>query len=660
MYGRTMADLGTEPEQGARAARLAFDERRWSDAVELYRQLEAVEGLERDDLDRYGEAAWWTADLTTAIAARERAFSAHMAAGDSLSAASAALSAANDYGHRLQSALASGWVKRAERLLADLPESPVHAYLGRARLGKALGAGDLDEALRQADAILAIGRRTGDHDIEALGLQDKGRVLVARGEVAEGLALLDEAMVAAIGGDLNPYPTAIVYCNVTVACQDLADYRRAVEFAEAARQWCDRQAIAGFPGMCRVRRAEVTRLRGGWAEAESEARQACDELKDFSLDYAAEGFYQVGEIRMRMGDHDAAEEAFRQAHELGRSPLPGLALLRSAQGKSAAGVTMLARALDDPAVIPLTRARILAAYVEVAAQEGTLDEAEKRAAELEALSAKFGTHALLAAAAMASGQVALARGDPTAARPHLERARRLWQETEAPYETARARELLGQAEASAGDPDNAAMEFQAALATYRRLGAMPDAARLEGVLRTALMDSPAQALTRTMMFTDIVRSTQLVEAIGDEAWTRLLDWHDRTIRALIAERQGEEVDHAGDGFFIVFGDASHAIECALAIQRSLREHRREHGFAPAVRIGLHVGDVMRPDTGYQGRAVHLAARIGGLAQPDEIVASRSVVDAAGHGVAHGPEREVELKGIRDRVTVVTILDGAQA
>ena len=205
------------------------------------------EGLERDDLDRYGEAAWWTADLPTAIAARERAFSAHMAAGDSLSAASAALSAANDYGHRLQSALASGWVKRAERLLADLPESPVHAYLGRARLGKALGAGDLDEALRQADAILAIGRRTGDHDIEALGLQDKGRVLVARGEVAEGLALLDEAMVAAIGGDLNPYPTAIVYCNVTVACQDLADYRRAVEFAEAARQWCDRQAIAGFP-----------------------------------------------------------------------------------------------------------------------------------------------------------------------------------------------------------------------------------------------------------------------------------------------------------------------------------------------------------------------------------------------------------------------------
>ncbi|MEO5985903.1 MAG: adenylate/guanylate cyclase domain-containing protein [Candidatus Limnocylindria bacterium] len=635
-------------------ARRAFDGRRWAEAVEIFERIDAAGDLEREDLDRYGEAAWWTGQLNTAIAVRERAHSAHVAAGDPLRAASAALSVAADHSHKLQSSLVGGWVRRAERLLADVPEAPAHGYLARARLGAALGAGDLDEALRQAEEVLAIGVRTGSADIEALGLQDKGRVLVAMGEVDEGLALLDEAIVAAVGGNLNPYPTAIVYCNATVACQDLADYRRAVEFAEAARQWCDRQAITGFPGMCRVRRAEVTRLRGSWAEAESEARQACVELQDFCLDYAGEGFYQVGEIRLRMGDLAASDEAFRQAHELGRAPLPGLALLRLAQGKAAAGVTMLKRALDDPATIPLTRARILGAYVELTSSGSTIDDAAERAAELQLLAERFGTHALLATAAMANGQVALARMDAATAATHLERARRLWQETDAPYETARARELLGRSHAAAGDAEAAGLEIKAALATYRRLGAVPDAERSDSILLNIASETPSHPVTRTMMFTDIVRSTELIEAIGDEAWTRLLQWHDRAIRELIAEHDGEEIHHAGDGFFVAFGDADRAIGCAVAIQRRLRDHRREHGFAPSVRIGLHVGDVAQQGASYEGRAVHLAARIGALAATDEILASRDVLDAARGAYARGPERDVQLKGLREPVAVAAV------
>ncbi|MGI8829144.1 MAG: adenylate/guanylate cyclase domain-containing protein [Candidatus Limnocylindria bacterium] len=644
--------------RGVDEARVAFDARRWSDALEAFGQADAASGLDREDLDRYGEAAWWTGQLNTAIAVRERAYAAHVAAGDPLRAASAALSVAADHSHKLQNSLAGGWVKRAERLLADLPEAPVHGYLARAHVAGALGAGDLDEALRQAESVLAIGVRTKDADIEALGLQDKGRVLVAKGEVAEGLALLDEAIVAAVGGDLNPYPTAIVYCNATVACQDLADYRRAVEFAEAARQWCDRQAISGFPGMCRVRRAEVTRLRGSWAEAESEARQACVELQDFCLDYAGEGFYQIGEIRLRMGDLDAAQEAFRQAHELGRNPLPGLALLRLAQGKATAGLAMLSRALDDPTVTPLARARILGAYVELASGGDALDDAGERAQELGKLADRFGTHALLATAAMASGQVALARSDAAAAESHLERARRLWQETDAPYETARARELLGRSHDMAGDSDAAGLEVKAAVAAYRKLGATPDAERAEAILRRLAMALPSRPVTRTMMFTDIVRSTELIEAIGDDAWTRLLQWHDRTIRKLIAENQGEEIHHAGDGFFVAFEDADLALDCAVSIQRQLREHRQEHGFAPSVRIGLHVGDVAQQGASYEGRAVHLAARIGALAGTDEILASREVFEAASRPFVHGPEREVQLKGLRDVVPVAVVLDAA--
>ena len=91
------------------------------------------------------------------------------------------------------------------------------------------------------------------------------------------------------------------------------------------------------------------------------------------------------------------------------------------------------------------------------------------------------------------------------------------------------------------------------------------------------------------MFTDIVGSTALVEAIGDEAWHDLLRWHDEALRRCFASNDGEEVDHTGDGFFVAFPDARTALACAIAIQRTLADHRRAHGFAPQVRIGVHGG-----------------------------------------------------------------------
>lgn len=650
------AAAAEDAQRSLLAAREALAERRWVEACAGFHAADEAGLLERHDFDGYGEAAWWTGQLATAIRARERAFAAHLAAGDPQRAAGAALAVANDYGHRLQHSLVTGWVRRAERLLERLPESAEHAWLARSRLNAALSRGDLDAALREAETVVAIGVRIGNRDAEALGLQDKGRVLVARGEVPEGLALLDEAVVVAISGELSPYITAIVYCNATVACQDLADYRRAVEFADAAREWCDRQAISGFPGMCRVRRAEVTRLRGAWEEAEREARQACAELTDFCLDYAGEGFYQVGEIRMRVGDLDAADEAFRQAHELGRNPLPGLALLRLAHGRPADGAALLKRALADPTVTRLARARLLAAAVEISLSMGDLDAAAASADELRAIAADFGTHALLAGSAVADGALALARGDPGGALRELERGRRLWQETEAPYEVARTRVLMARAHHAANEADAAGIELRAALAAFERLGARPDVERATASLR-ALADDATPATVRTMMFTDIVGSTQLIEAVGDEAWAALLGWHDRTIRELIAQHGGEEVHHAGDGFFVAFARATDALDCAIEIQGRLAQHRREHGFAPSVRIGLHLGSAVRPGPSYEGRAVHVAARIGAMARPDEILASAEVMEAAGSGYRASEPREVQLRGIRAPVRIVTVTPG---
>ena len=658
VVGMTVPPASAEAEASADRARVAFAERNWSEAIELLRAADAGGALTAADLDAYGEAAWWMGRLGEAIEVRERAFAEHKAAGDPLRAAATALALANDYSHRLESPIASGWVQRAERLLRDLPESREHGYLQRPYIGAALARGALDEALQLAERLLAIGERLGDPDLEALGLQDKGRVLIAAGKVEEGLALLDEAVVAAVSGAVSPYPTAVVYCNATVACEDLTDYRRASEFAEVAKRWCDRQAISGFPGMCRVRRVEIIRLRGAWAEAEAEARQACAELQDFCLDYAGEGFYQIGEIRLRMGDLDGAETAFGQAHQMGRDCQPGLAMLRHAQGRTDAGAKLLARALGDPAAVPLMRARVLPAEVELALAVRDRGRAEAAAAELGRIAIQYDTHVLRATAATARGAVALANGEVDSAIESLRRAWRIWQEIDAPYEAARARRSLAEAYFAAGDPEAAELELSAAAAAFERLGAALD---LEQVtrLRARMAEDPqrtasSRSAARTFMFTDIVRSTHLIEAVGDQAWGDLLAWHDEKIRALLRDHAGEEVHHAGDGFFVAFPSADTAVDCALAIRRTLVEQRQSHGFAPSVRIGLHSDSALKTSTGYEGRGVHIAARIGALAGPDEILASRATVEAVDKPMKHAPLRTEVLRGIAEPVDVAAL------
>jgi class 3 adenylate cyclase len=652
-----MSDLGqvetSAPQSTVDRARAAATANRWPQAMELFMAAEAEAPLSASDLSILGEAAWWTGQLGAAISARERAYSAHLAAGDLHRAAAAALAVANDHVHRLESALASGWVRRASRLLERLPESREHALLERALLNASMSRGDFDDALERAERVIEIGERLNDADLQGLGLHDKGRILVAAGQVEDGMQLLEEAVVAAVSGELSAIPTAIVYCNATVTCEDVADYRRAGEFADAAKRWCARQEISGFPGMCRVRRAEITRLRGDWDEAEREARTACDELQEFSLEYAGEGYYQIGEIRMRLGDTSGAETAFREAHRLGRNPQPGLALLRLAEGRSAAAQALIAEALADPVTTPLHRARLLPAAVEIEVAARNVPRAEEAAAEMERIAETYGTEALRAAAAVARGVVSLGSGLVSAAVASFRAAERLWKSIEAPYETARARLWLADALAMSGNSEGARLEAEAARHAFARLKAGPDIALAEQLLGQvgAGDEAPASAqrVARTLLFTDIVRSTDLVEAIGDEAWESLRSWHDGTIRALAREGGGEEVDHAGDGFFFAFGEPRAAIDCALAIRDTMRRHRRQQGFAPSLRIGVHTADMTRTRSGYGGAAVHVAARIAALAGADEIVASMDAIEAAGGSIPHGAVREESLKGVRQPV-----------
>ena len=634
------------------AGREALERHAWAEAFDLLKQADAEDALSADELALLGEAAWWSGRADECIAARERAYAAHVAEGDEGRAARIALQLVRDHSARMAGTVASGWFRRAERLLQDGGDTVEHGWLEMMRARAALLAGEFDKSSELAAAAVQTGARFGDADLQALALVYQGMSLVSRGDVEEGFGLIDEATVAAVSGELTPNVTGMVYCNMISTCAELADYRRAGEWTEAAKRWCERQAISGFPGICRVHRAEIIRLRGSWAEAEQEARQACSELREHGWPaFAGDGFYEIGEIRLRMGDLPAAEEAFGQANQMGRDPQPGLAMLRLAQGRTDAAASMIARAVEETTE-PLHRARKLPAAVDIALATGDQRTAEAAAAELQEIAERFGSAALQATARGARAKVLLHEGDAPGALEPARRAWDLWREIDAPYEAAQARMLLGEAFRAAGHEESATLELGAARASFEELGAVPEARRIDELLRGP--DEAVRRVSKAFMFTDIVQSTNLVEAIGDEAWEDVVRWHDQALRTCFAGHSGQEVDHAGDGFFVAFPHPRSALSCAVEIQRKLVEHRWTAGFAPQVRIGVHVAEATERGADYGGRGVHQAARIGALAQGGEIVASEETVATAGDGFEASEPRQVELKGISERVQVVTV------
>jgi class 3 adenylate cyclase len=628
----------------------------WFEARQALVAADDAGPLEPEDLELLAKASWWTAHSDGSIAARERAYAAYLERGDVERAAFCALTLRREHATKLQGSTAKGWLSRAERLLADRPESATHGYLAIAHAERAWSDGELRDALDHLGRAHDIASRSPDPDLHAWASMRQGQVLVADGDLEGGWDLLEEVSVAAVGGELGAYTTGAVFCNVIETSRELADYRRGREWSDAATRWCDRQSISGFPGICRVRKAEVLRLMGSFEEAESEVRRACDELPEFSPYFASEAYHELGEVLLRMGELDRAEDALRRAKELGADPQPALALLQLARGTPDAAAASIRRTLDETGWDRLARARLLPASVEIAFERGDVETIRAGAQELAELADEFPTAAIRANAEMANATLDLVLGDADPAVPRLRSAMQLWREIDAAYDAARVGARLAEAMSAQGDADGARLELQTAVSTFRRLGAPIDerhgTERL-AALAAPVVDRPRAVAIRTFVFTDIVGSTSLLQAIGDEAWSDLRRWHDETLRACVSRHEGQEVDHTGDGFFIAFPDPASAVACAVEIQQVLAEHRRTHGFAPQVRIGLHAAEATVVGEAYAGLGVHTAARVGAIAGGDEIVATASTAELVGGLDALDP-RAVELKGIAEPVLVVTI------
>jgi class 3 adenylate cyclase len=638
--------------------RNAYRRHAWHEAFDLLRKADSETPISPEDLGLLAESAWFAGDPDAAIEARERAHAGYLEQGDKCHAAEMALQLAIGRFERLETAIGNGWLGRARRLLEQAPnECAAHGWQAIALAYLALRlTGDSEEGLRQAKLAEGIGERLAVPALHAAALQQRGYALVAMGRVDDGLALIDESTVAAVSGELDPLTTGRIYCGTISVCRDLADWRRAVEWTDAAERWCHRQGVSGFPGICRVHRAEIMDFRGSWADAEREARRACEELSRYDLLLSGEAHNEIGEVRLRVGDLEGAREAFRQADELSRVPEPGRSLLRLAQGDAQGANVSVKRALAGVESRAFIQARLLPAAIDIGLAAGDLDSVAQHVAKLEQIAGSFRTTAVIATAEYARGLLLLAQGDAATALARQRHALELWHEIGAPYEIARARTALGEALRADGDESAARLEFESAKAAFERLGALPDAKHVGLLLgdEQGIAARAGERVKRTFVFTDIVGSTPLVEALGDDAWQELIHWHDQTLRTIFSRYGGTEVRQTGDGFFVAFEDASAAIEAAVAVQRSLAEHRRGHGFALQVRIGLHEAEASTRAIDFAGRGVHEAARIGSLADGGQILASVNTVQSAATRFPISTARTVALKGVSRPVEVVTI------
>jgi tetratricopeptide (TPR) repeat protein len=345
-------------------------------------------------------------------------------------------------------------------------------------------AGDLPGARPWARRAIEVGSGC-DPAAGAIGQVAEARLRILDGDVPQGLALLDEAGVATVSGDLDPFSTGVVYCELVCALQGLAHYDLAEEWTEAMERWSETNAIGSLHGRCRVHRAEILRLRGSCNEAEHQAIEACQELRPYLRRELGWPLNELGRIRLHKGDIAGAEAALLAAHRAGWDPQPGLALVRLAQGDPATAAASIRDALDRPLGVPskerppntpLQRAPLLEAQVEIAIATGDIERARSAADELKLIAARFQSKAFLASAALARGRVRLADGDTAGAEQSLSEAVRRWNDVGAPYEATIARMALAEAHRASGSEHRAALERQAARTILDGIQAAPSVA----------------------------------------------------------------------------------------------------------------------------------------------------------------------------------------
>lgn len=481
-------------------ARTAVARGQWQKALELLDELD-LDGPSAGSLELRAQAAYGHGDFDAAVQAWEDLHTLLSAAGDDAEAARAAAMIAMylmmDTGLM---APVRGWLRRAERLLDGHDETAAHALAAMVRTYERFMCGDMLAARAQAEQAIELGTRLGVNPAVVIGRTAVARTEILAGNIAVGLGLLDEVGALLMSGEVDPLTTGMMYCELICAAQGLGRVDLAREWTELMDRWRPGSAVGGIHGRCRVHRAEILKISGPCDLAEAEALGACDELRPWMRREFGWPLVELGNIRLRKGDLSGAEEAFVAAHGHAWSPHPGFALLRLAKGDIGGASVLIADAIARPFDIPskerppfgdLRLAPLYDAQAEIAAATGEADVARTAADALRSIADTYESPALHATASLAAARAALTAGDLAQAVDDAGASLVAWADLGAPFESAVARVVLGDALQQAGNLNGARMEWQAARSAFDAYGAAGWVRRLDDKLADAGTESPA-------------------------------------------------------------------------------------------------------------------------------------------------------------------------
>lgn len=498
--------------------RKAFADQEWADALVHLSAAAEDSPLEIDDLERQAAAAYLAgrADESAELWATAHRDCAQRA--DVSRAARCAFWLAFVLLNRGELARGGGWVDRAQRLLdAGEVDCVEHGYLRYCTALRQVFEGDVVAAQAGFSAADEIGDRFNDPQLTTLARIGEGRCLIYLGEIAKGVALLDEAMVSVGASEVSPIAAGDAYCTVIDGCHELFDVRRAWEWTTALSRWCEAQPqLVMYRGDCFVHRAEIMHLHGEWSDAMDELEGALVRLADpAGPRELGAAFYLRGELHRLRGEFEDAAQAYRQANELGREPQPGLALLRLAQGHVEAAMAAIRRVLEE-AEDPISRSRLLGPYVEIALATDDVQAGKAAAEELSAIAGDLESPLLQALAEYATGAVFLAENEPQDALVSLRHAWMGWRELEAPYEAARARVPIALACRALGDEEGAEMELDAARSVFEGLAAAPDVGRVVELSQVGAPRAPGGLTAREVEVLSMIATGKTNRAIATE------------------------------------------------------------------------------------------------------------------------------------------------
>ena len=457
-------------EDSLHRARQAYAAQDWRGAADSFDAV-APHRLTADDLAAYADAVWWLGRVEDALRLDAAACDALVAESRPADAAGVAFRLGVFHVSRGDEPQGMGWLSRSKHLLEGVRECRVHGLLlALTGVDANLVAGQPAAAMDAARQIRDLGRRLNEPELLAMGLNSEGRALIKSGAVADGLALLDEAMVTVLEGRLDPFMTGVLYCHTIAACHEVGDVLRMTRWTDLAERWLTTvPAEVTFGAMCAVHRAQLQLLRGVGTRLSWE-RCVVASLDVNRLDHAAQAWYVVAEVRRLRGGAGAAE-AYGEAHARGYDPQPGRALLRLAGVTPRVRWRRCSRPWPRQVPIPCAAPRCVQRWSRSRSPQDIRRTRRLPRPSSRETASTFATSGLEAMAATARGAVLLAEGNVAEALPVLRDACRRWYELGSAYDAAGTCVRLAEAYRAFGDAASADAELARAEASYERLGA---------------------------------------------------------------------------------------------------------------------------------------------------------------------------------------------